>query len=107
MLRKQLLLILVAAATSALAADITTRDGTTYSNVEIIGVDRDGIRVMHSKGVAKLRFEELPDALQKQYHYDAAKVGAFRKQIEDARKAAAAQAATAQQQREREILEAQ
>jgi tetrahydromethanopterin S-methyltransferase subunit G len=103
----KLLLILLVAATSSFAADITTRDGTTYHNVEVTGVDADGIRVMHSKGVAKLRFEELPEPLQKQYHYDAAKVGAYRKQVEDAQKAAAAQAAAAQQQREREIQEAQ
>ena len=101
------LLILLLAATSSFAADITTRDGTTYHNVEVTGVDADGIRVMHSNGVAKLRFEELPEPLQKQYHYDAAKVGAYRKRVEDAQKAAAAQAAAARQQREREIQEAQ
>ena len=78
----RLLLILLLAATSSFAADITTRDGTTYHNVEVTGVDADGIRVMHSNGVAKLRFEELPEPLQKQYHYDAAKV-------EEAQKAAA------------------
>jgi hypothetical protein len=38
---------------------------------------------MHSKGVAKLRFEELPDALQKQYRYDAAKAAAYRKTVEE------------------------
>jgi hypothetical protein len=104
---RKLPLILLLAATSSFAADITTRDGTTYHNAEVTGVDADGIRVMHSKGVAKLRFEELPEPLQKQYHYDAAKVGAYRKQVEDAQKAAAAQAAAARQQREREIQEAQ
>ena len=103
----RLLFVLLLAATSSFAADITTRDGTTYHNVEVTGVDADGIRVMHSNGVAKLRFEELPEPLQKQYHYDAAKVGAYRKQVEDAQKAAAAQAAAVRQQREREIQEAQ
>src|SRR5947207_11768399 len=104
---RELLFVLLLAATSSFAADITTRDGTTYRNVEVTGVDADGIRVMHSNGVAKLRFEELPEALQKQYHYDAAKVSAYRKKVEDAQKAAAAQAAAARQQREREIQEAQ
>ena len=106
MIRK-LLLVWLLAATSTFAADITTRYGTTYHNVEVTGVDADGIRVMHSNGVAKLRFEELPEPLQKQYHYDAAKVGAYRKQVEDARKAAAADATAAREQREREIQEAQ
>ena len=90
---RRLLVVLLLSVTSAVAADITTRDGTTYRSVEIRGVDPDGIRVMHSKGVVKLRFEELPESLQKQYHYDAAKVAAYRKQQEDAQKASAAQAA--------------
>ena len=101
------LFFLLAIATTAFAADLTTRDGTTYHNVEVTSVDRDRIHVMHSKGVAKLPFEQLPEALQKQYHYDAAKVAAFRKQQEDSKKATAAQAAAAEQERERQIQEAQ
>jgi flagellar biosynthesis GTPase FlhF len=104
---RKLLVILLAGVTAAFAADITTRDGTTYHNVEITGIDPDGIRVMHSKGVAKLRFEELPDPLQKQYHYNAAKVAAYRKQIENAQKAAAAQATATEQQRQRQVQQAQ
>ena len=95
MTRKLLLLLpllATAAAISCFAANITTRDGTIYRNAQVTGVDPDGIRVTHSTGVAKLRFEDLPEALQKQYHYDAAKVAAYRKQVEDAQKAAAAQA---------------
>lgn len=86
-------------ATSALATDITTRDGRTYHNIEITHVDSDGIRIMHSTGVARLRFEELPDSLQKTYHYDPAKVAAFRKRFAEARKAEAARAAAAEQDR--------
>jgi hypothetical protein len=82
---------------SCFAADITTRDGTTYHNAQVTGVDPDGIHVTHSIGVAKLRFEELPDALQKQYHYDPGKVAAYRKQIGDPEKTSAAQDAAAQQ----------
>jgi hypothetical protein len=82
---------------SCFAADITTRDGTTYHNAQVTGVDPDGIHVTHSIGVAKLRFEELPDALQKQYHYDPGKVAAYRKQIGDQEKTSAAQDAAAQQ----------
>ncbi len=104
MTRKLLLLLpllATAAAISCFAANITTRDGTIYRNAQVTGVDPDGIRVTHSTGVAKLRFEDLPEALQKQYHYDAAKVAAYRKQVEDAQKAAAAQAAVAQQNKAR------
>ena len=109
MTRKLLLLLQLlatVAAMSCFAANITTRDGTTYRNAQVTGVDSDGIRVTHSTGVAKLRFEDLPEALQKQYHYDAAKVTAYRKQVEDAQKPAAAQAA-AQQNEARAIASPQ
>lgn len=107
MIRK-LLLFMSLVAISCFAADITTRDGnTTYRNAQVTGVDPDGIRVTHSTGVAKLRFENLPDALQKHYHYDPAKVAAYRKQVEDAQKAASAKAAAAEQQRQRDAQQAQ
>ncbi len=96
-IRKPLLILsafCTLAAVSSFGTEITTRDGTTYHNAKITAVDVDGIHVMHSNGVARLRFEDLPDALQKQYHYDAAK-------------AAATQAAAAQQQREQEVAKAQ
>ena len=108
---RKLLLILSAfctlAALSSFGSEITTRDGTTYHNAKVTAVDVDGIHVMHSTGVAKLRFEDLPDALQKQYHYDPAKVPPHRQQVEDAEKAAAAQTAAAQEQREQDAAKAQ
>jgi hypothetical protein len=108
---RKFLLILSAffalAAVPSFGTEITTRDGTTYHNAKVTAVDVDGIHVMHSTGVAKLRFEDLPDALQKQYHYDPAKVAAYRKQVQDAEKAAAAQTAAAQEQREQEGAKAQ
>jgi hypothetical protein len=108
---RKLLLILSAfctlAAVPSFGTEITTRDGTTYHNAKVTAVDVDGIHVMHSTGVAKLRFEDLPDALQKQYHYDPAKVAAYRKQFEDAKKAAVAQTAAAHEQREQEAAKAQ
>ena len=98
-----LVLTLVFKPIASFAADITTRDGTTYHNAKVTGVDPDGIRVTHASGVAKLPFEDLPDTLQKQYHYDAAKVAGYRKQVDDAQKAASAKAAAAAQERQREI----
>ena len=53
--------------TAATLVNITTRDGTIYKHVEVIGVERDAIRIMHATGVARLPFSELPAALQKQY----------------------------------------
>ena len=95
----QLMLALLAAST-AFPSDITTRDGTTYKHAEVTGVDADGLSITHSTGVTKVPFENLPDALQKQYHYDPAKAAADRKKAEDA---AAAMAAA--RQREWEQLE--
>ena len=95
------LLALAAFSTSCFAADITTRDGTTYGDAKVTGVDPDGIRVTHSIGVAKLRFEDLPEALQKQYHYDPGKGAAYRQEVEGAQKAVAAPAAAVQQSKAR------
>ena len=83
-----------------LALDITTRKGVTYKQATITRVEPDGVRVSHTDGAAKIAFEDLPDALQRQYNYDPAKVTAYRKQVEDARKAAATKAAEEQFQRQ-------
>jgi hypothetical protein len=97
------ILLLILTTTSLFAGDITTRNGATYHSATVTGVDPDGIRVTHSTGVAKLRFEDLPEALQKQYHYDPSKVAAYRSQLESARRTAAA----AEQQRQRQAQEVQ
>ena len=81
-------------------ADITTRKGVTYKQATVSKVEADGIRISHADGAAKIAFEDLPDALQRQYNYDPAKVAAYRKQVEDARQAAATKAAEEQRQRQ-------
>jgi hypothetical protein len=86
-------------ATSTLfASDITTRDGTTYKHAEVTGVDADGPRITHSTGVTKIPFDNLPDALQKEYGYNPAKVAAYNKAVEEAKKAETARAAAAREQ---------
>lgn len=84
------LLFAFVAISTAQALDITTRDGTLYSNVTVTAQEPDGIRIQHSEGVARIPFEKLPDALQKQYHFDPSKVAAYRKDVEDARRSAEA-----------------
>lgn len=79
------------------ALDITTRSGTAYRHCEVVKVEPDGIRISHADGAAKISFEELPDALQRQYGYDAAKAAAYRKTAADAKSAAEAKAAIARQ----------
>jgi hypothetical protein len=89
----QLLLALFVAGV-VFASDIITRDGKTYKHAKITAVDPDGLRITHSTGVTKAPFDNLPDDIQKQYHYDPAKVAAWRRAVEEAKKAEqAAQAA--------------
>lgn len=88
----------LACASTCFALDITTRSGTAYRHCEVIKVEPDGIRISHATGAAKISFEELPDALQRQYGYDAAKAAAYRKTIADEKTAAEAKAALARQQ---------
>ena len=63
---------LVAAETNS----ITTRDGITYTNAVIQRADPNGIVIEYaprpgSVGIAKLKFANLPDELQKRYNYSA------------------------------------
>ena len=61
---------------------ITTRDGTTYTNAVIQRADPDGIVIEYalrpgSLGIAKLKFANLPDELQKRYNYNPADARIF------------------------------
>ena len=77
-------LVALALTSHCFGLDIVTRTGTVYRKCEVVKVEPDGIRISHDGGAAKITFEELPDALQKQYGFDAAKVAAYRKTIVDA-----------------------
>lgn len=89
------------------ALDITTRDGTTYRHCDVTRVEPDGIVVTHSEGVARIPFENLPQALQTKYHFDPATVAEYRKRIADAQAAAAKKAAEEAAQRRAAQLQAQ
>ncbi len=63
-------------------SQITTRDGKVYSGVERVRADPDGIVVDYKPspggiGLAKLKFRDLPDDLQKKYKYDEKKSAAY------------------------------
>ena len=58
------------------ALDITTRSGVTYKNCKILEAQPDRLRIMHSGGVTSVELEDLPDSLQKRYHYNAEKAAA-------------------------------
>jgi type IV secretory pathway VirB10-like protein len=76
-LRKATLLILVTTSASlALADDFKTNNGKEYKNAIVTQVDADGIVVKTKTGISKLYFTELPEDVQKQYHYNPANAAA-------------------------------
>ena len=89
------LLVLALLVQLSLALDITTADGQTYKQCAVTRVEPDALRITHADGTARIPYEKLPPAIQKQY-FDPAKVAAFRNQVEEGRKAAAAKAAEQQ-----------
>jgi hypothetical protein len=64
---------------------VTTRDGTEYKDAVKLRVYPDGILVSYHPaaggiGLAKLKFQELPEGLQKQYGYEPKNAAEFEKQ---------------------------
>jgi cation transport ATPase len=96
--------LLIVLAQTTLALDITTGDGEIYRQCEVTRIEPDALRISHANGAARIAYEKLPSALQKQY-FDPAKVAAYRKQVEETKKAEAAKAA--EEQRKRELAAAQ
>ena len=73
-----------------LPKEITTVKGKHYTDVVLKQVDPDGVRIIHSAGLAKIPFQELPEALRAQFPVNAEQAAAFKaKQEEEARTAAA------------------
>jgi hypothetical protein len=68
----------------AVADDLKTTNGKEYKDATVTRVEADGIVVKSKSGIAKLYFTELPKDVQERFHYNP-------------EKAAAAQAAAAQQ----------
>jgi hypothetical protein len=71
---------------------IITADGNKYSSATLLSVAPDGLVIEYvpdsgGTGIAKLKFERLPESIQKQFGYDPVKASAFEK---DQAKAAAA-----------------
>jgi hypothetical protein len=66
------ILATLSAASLTLADDFKTNDGKEYKNAIVTQVDPDGIVVRSKTGISKLYFTELPEDVQKRYHYDPA-----------------------------------
>ena len=62
--------------------DITTLNGKTYSNIKIQRVEPDGLTIMHSAGVNKLFFGELPEEVRTKYGADPAKAALYRQKLQ-------------------------
>jgi type IV secretory pathway VirB10-like protein len=70
------ILATLSAASLALADDFKTNNGKEYKNAIVTQVDTDGIVVKTKTGISKLYFTELPEDVQKQYHYNPANAAA-------------------------------
>ena len=82
---------------TCLALDIRTLSGVTYKRVKVLEVQPDRLRIMHSFGVTNIDFEDLPDSLQKRYHYEPENAIAPRAQHTAEEKRAAEQRALIEQ----------
>ena len=103
--------ILLLAAMPALADTITTISGTTYSDATVTKTAPAAISIVHSTGMAKIPFKELPAATQKKYGYDPAKAAEYeaqeaQRQAEQKHRAEAqAQAELANEEAKKKLLQ--
>lgn len=98
-----LALIAVLVVSSAFALDLTTRDGTVYTDVEIRRVEPDGITIKHSSGLVKIHARNLSDEDRERFHLtpEAARAYVSQQKQARARYASAATHAEALQREER------
>lgn len=94
------LLLLCWISYAAQALEITTSEGLTYRQCAITRVEPDALRITHADGAARIPYEKLPSALQKQY-FDAGKVMAYRQEADAARQNAAAKVEEERRQQEK------
>ena len=63
------------------AEDLILPSGKTYTDYKITRTEADGITIMHSDGVTKLSFSQLPGNLQQQYNYDPQKAQNYNRKV--------------------------
>ncbi len=66
-------------------ADVTLEDGTKLKDTVVLKVEPDGLRLEHKDGVSKVRFENLPKAVQKRFTFDHEQAKKYRKEKETER----------------------
>jgi hypothetical protein len=67
------LCLLLIVNSTLVALDISTLSGRAYKDCQVLEVQPDQIRIMHSTGITSIDFEDLPEAIQKRFHYDPVK----------------------------------
>jgi ribosomal protein L12E/L44/L45/RPP1/RPP2 len=92
-----LALVAIAVAYAEEPRTITTLTGERFDKAIVTSITAYGISITHSRGVAFVRFADLPDDVRKHYGYDPVKIAAA-----DAAATAARNTEAAQQKREQE-----
>jgi hypothetical protein len=87
--------ILLMAAPSLMALDITTTDGKIFRDCEVSKVLPDSVCLLFPGGGARVKFSNLPEQVRQQYGYNAQQAAAFER------------AETARDERERAAIAAQ
>lgn len=82
-------------------ADLTLEDGTVLKDTMVLKVEPDGLRLEHHDGVSKVKFENLPQEVQKRFTFDRDQAEKFREEKEIAR---ATKAAAERKARVEELL---
>ncbi len=91
--------------TAALALDpatIETLQGKIYQQCRVLKREPDGVSFSHSRGMAKVLYNDLAEPLRSELGYDLRKAEAYEKERSDARKAAE----IAKRERETKLAEA-
>lgn len=66
--------------------DLILATGKVYKDFQVMKVEPDGLRIMHSSGMAKILHEELPKEIKEKYSFDAEKAEQYRLSVEAATK---------------------
>ena len=65
------------------ARDITTNDGKIYAKAKITRITPSGLEISYAKGATFIRFENLNETIQKEFHFDAETAQSYRNQQQE------------------------
>src|SRR5204863_9011249 len=67
--------------------ELKLETGTVLKAATVLRVDPDGLHIAHHDGVSKVKFENLPEDVQKQFAFDREEAEKFRAEKEAAQEA--------------------